>query len=316
MLRKEGPTISRYQHAAIIYNPLAGRLKNDHARQVDRAAEALKGFAAEVELLATQGPKTGGRLASEAIANGADLIIAAGGDGTISEIIDGVAHSQVPLGVLPAGTANVFAHEVKLKRSIVGAAKQMRTCVPERVSVGQIRTADGENHYFLLMAGAGFDAQIIYELSGGLKDKLGKLSYFLSGLARMGSDLNELEVSSKGFHRKCTFALVSKVRNYGGDFEIASEVMLRDNDFEVVLFEGKNSWRYLRYLLGVATKNLGRTPGVTSFRTDSVELRKAEDSDVYLQADGEMVGPLPAAIRVIPNALTLLLPQGGAASSN
>ncbi len=259
-------------------------------------------------LIPTTGPRTAGPLAIEAAQNGADLIIAAGGDGTINEVVDGLANSHVPLAVLPAGTANVLAHEIGLKRDVVGAARQIQDCLPQRVSVGLIETAQGESRHFLLMAGVGFDAQVIYHLSAGLKAQLGKLSYFLGGLRRIGGSLVEFEAVSGGVARTCSFALISKVRNYGGDFEIAAEVSLRDDSFELVLFEGRNSWRYVRYLAGVVTKNLARTPGVSFARTDCVTLRKLAPPNVYLQADGELIGVIPATIRIVPDALTLLMP--------
>ena len=249
-------------------------------------------------------------MAAAAIADGADLIIAAGGDGTVSEVVDGMANSPVPLAILPGGTANVLAHEVGLRRSVQGAARQIGECVPSRVSLGKIETADGEARHFLLMAGAGFDAEIIRDLDPGLKGHFGKLSYFLGGLGHLGRGLRELEAVSDGRRQRCSFALISKVRNYGGDFEIAQEVRLQDDSFEVVLFEGRNSWRYLRYLAGVATRQLGRTPGVHSFRAEKVVVRPI-DKDVYLQADGELVGKLPATISIVPDALSLLLPARG-----
>ena len=283
-------------------------MKNGRAHRLVRAAEILSATARDVQLIATHGPRTAGTLARQAIENGADLIIAAGGDGTISEVVNGLAHSHIPLGILPAGTANVLAHEIGLPRNPIGAARELSACSPHRVSLGEIETAAGEIRYFLLMAGAGFDAKVIYHLRAEWKDKLGKLSYFLGGLGRMGSGLSELEAVFDGRVRRCSFALISKVRNYGGDFEIASHAQLSDDSFEVVLFEGRNSWRYLRYLWGVATRHLERTPGVSFARTGGVALR-AVDEHIYLQADGELIGRLPATIRIVPDALTILLPE-------
>jgi YegS/Rv2252/BmrU family lipid kinase len=283
-------------------------LKNGRAHRLVRAAEHLRSVARDVLLIPTIGPRTAGALAVKAIEDGANLIIAAGGDGTISEVVNGMANSHVPLGILPAGTANVLAHEIGLKRNVISAARQMADCSPRRVSIGEIVMASGEIRYFLMMAGAGFDAKVIYHLSAGLKDKLGKASYFLGGLRRLGGTLAELDVIIDGRRRRCTFALITKVRNYGGDFEIAAEVMLTDDQFEVILFEGQNSWRYLRYLFGVATKRLKNTPGVCFIRTGCVELRAVNES-VHLQADGEYIGGLPIDIRVVPDALTLLLPN-------
>lgn len=305
-----------YNRAVIIYNPRAGQLKKGRAHRLVRAGETLRGMARDVILIPTHGPRTAGELACTAIGDGADLIIAAGGDGTISEVVNGMANSQVPLGILPAGTANVLAHEIGLRRNVVDAAAQMTDCVPIRISLGQIEMRQVDfresSHYFLLMAGAGFDAEVIYQLNAGWKDRLGKLSYFLGGLQRIGPNLAELDVSShaeteSGQAYRCSFALISKVRNYGGDFEIATSADLRADTFEVVLFQGRNSWRYLWYLFGVATRSLSRTPGVHSFRADCVSLYAA-DATVRLQADGELIGRLPATVRIVPDALTLLMP--------
>jgi diacylglycerol kinase (ATP) len=283
-------------------------LKNGRAHRLVRASETLNAIACEVLLIPTVGPRTAGPLSMEAIENGASLIIAAGGDGTISEVVNGMVNSQVPLGILPAGTANVLAHEIGLSRNVVSAARQLAGCVPRRVSIGEITMASGAVRYFLMMAGAGFDARVIYHLSAGLKDKLGKASYFLAGLGRLGGTLPELDAVIDGETRRCSFALISKVRNYGGDFEIAPEVLLSDNQFEVVLFQGQNSWLYLRYLFGVVTKRLKHTPGVSFWRTSGIDLKPVDD-DVHLQADGEYIGTLPTRIRIVPDALTLLVPE-------
>jgi YegS/Rv2252/BmrU family lipid kinase len=309
MFRKQDHDITPYSRAVLIYNPRAGQLKNGGAQRLDRAAELLRSFGHNVAMVQTDGPRSAGTLAANAIRAGCDLIIAAGGDGTISEVIDGMANSHVPLAVLPAGTANVLAHEVGLSRDLAAAARQIQTCTAERVPLGRIETGTGPRH-FLLMAGAGFDAQIIQGLDMWWKDRLGKLSYFLAGVGHLGQRLPELEVVIDWQAHRCTFALISKVRNYGGDFEIASEVSLQDDSFEVVLFEDPNSWRYLGYLAGVVTRRLAQDPGVTFSRASSVGLRAVGGEQVYLQADGELIGSLPATITMVPDALTILLPAG------
>lgn len=293
----------------MIYNPHAGHLRNATGKRLDRAREDLKHVASDVQFIATCGPRTAGQLALDAIAAGADLIIAAGGDGTINEVINGLANSPVPLGILPAGTANVLASEVGLKRNLAAAAKQMAGCMPERVPLGMVQFPSGEKRHFLLMAGVGFDAEIIYHLSANWKEKLGKFSYFLGGIRRIGKRLSEFEVRIDGVARPCTFALISKVRNYGGDFEIASEVRLHDEAFEVILFEGTNSWRYLLYLVGVATRHLAHTPGVCFSRATTMELSARTEKGVYLQVDGELLGKLPARISMGSDYITLLLPK-------
>jgi diacylglycerol kinase family enzyme len=109
---------------------------------------------------------------------------------------------------------------------------------------------------------------------------------------------------------RCSFALISKVRNYGGDFEIARDTSLLDDRFEVVLFEGRNSWRYLKYLTAVALKRLRGTNGVTVLRARKVCLSGSQDPRVHIQVDGEYAGLLPGSVEIVPDALTLLIPPG------
>ena len=247
-------------------------------------------------------------MAARAAAEGADLVIAAGGDGTINEVMEGMVGSGVPLAVLPAGTANVLALETGLGANMLKAAAKLPDCVPCRISVGRMTVAGEEPRHFLLMAGAGLDAHIVYHLDAALKSKTGKFAYWVGGMKVIGRDLPEFEVSVDGRSHECSFALVSKVRNYGGDLQIACNTSLLDDCFEVVLFEGSSSYQYLKYLAGVATRRLEGMRGVTVLRATALELSNATDSRIYVQIDGEFAGRLPAKIELVPDAITLLLP--------
>lgn len=238
------------------------------------------------------------------------MVLACGGDGTVNEVLQGMVHSSVPLGVLPAGTANVLAHEIGLGRTAPEAALRLADCVPCRVSLGRVWTGEeARSRHFLCMAGAGLDARMVYEVSGPLKDKTGKLAYWAAAFALAGRRLAEFEAVVDGRSYTCSFALVSKVRNYGGDFEIARSVSLFDDRFEVVLFEGRLALGYIRYLAGVALKRTAGLRGVTTLRAREVALRAPADSRVHVQVDGECAGRLPARIDVVPDALTLLIPK-------
>jgi YegS/Rv2252/BmrU family lipid kinase len=264
-------------------------------------------------LLPTTGPGTAGALAREAIRGGAGLILAAGGDGTVNETLEGVIHSDVPLGIIPAGTANVFANETGLPAGIAAAAEYLDRCTPCRIPAGRVRFPDGNARHFLLMAGAGLDARIVYQVSGPLKSRIGKLAYWAAGFSLATSRLEELHVRIDGRLHACSFALVSKVRNYGGDFRIARDTSLFDDRFEVVLFAGRNPLRYVKYLAGVALGRVAGMRGVTVLRACEVALEPARDRRVHLQVDGEFAGRLPAVIDVVPDALTLLIPPDYAA---
>ena len=158
------------------------------------------------------------------------------------------------------------------------------------------------------MAGVGLDAQIVYRLSLPLKARIGKMAYWLAGWSMLGRQLAEFDVEVDGEKRACSFALMSKVRNYGGDFEIARHVSLFDNRFELVLFEGRSSLRYVKYLAGLILNRVEGMKGVSVTRTRGARVLIAEDARVYVQVDGEFAGRLPAEIRIVPDAITLLVP--------
>jgi diacylglycerol kinase family enzyme len=132
----------------------------------------------------------------------------------------------------------------------------------------------------------------------------------VAGWSLLGRRLAEFDVEIAGERRKCSFALLSKVRNYGGDFEIARNVTLLHDQFEVVLFEGGSSTRYVKYFAGMALNRLSGMRGVTVVRADRVTISPADERQAHVQIDGELGGMLPAEIRIVPDALTLLAPDG------
>jgi diacylglycerol kinase (ATP) len=255
-------------------------------------------------LLATRAPYHASDLAGEAIAEGADLILVLGGDGTIHEAINGMMHSRVPLGILPAGTANVLAMELGLGSNVNRAAGALAEAVERRVAVGRLRDARGVSRHFLCMGGVGLDAKIVHDLDSGFKARAGKLAYWLTGLWQITSRVGQFDARVNGKTYRCGFALISRVRNYGGDLEIASGASLLSDDFEVVLFEGSNPLRYAWYMLGVLAKRGQSMRGVHTLRGRCVEV----SGEAHLQIDGEYAGTLPALFEILPDALTLLAP--------
>jgi diacylglycerol kinase (ATP) len=258
----------------------------------------------------TTGPNTAGAMAREQIAGGADLILVAGGDGTINETAEGMIGSDVPLGILPTGTANVLATEMKLGCNLESVARRLSELRPRRISLGYITCNGGSvARHFLMMAGIGLDAHVVSRVSPALKARTGKFAYWVAGWTLLGRQLAEFEVEIAGERRRCSFALLSKVRNYGGDFEIARSVTLLQDQFEVVLFEGATATRYVKYFAGMALNRLAGMGGVTVMRADRVTISPVGGQRAYVQIDGELGGKLPAEIRIVPNALTLLTPE-------
>ena len=182
---------------------------------------------------------------------------------------------------------------------------------PRRISLGYIACDGGKvSRHFLMMAGVGLDAHVVSRVNPGLKARTGKFAYWVAGWSLLGRRLAEFNVEIAGERRRCSFALVSKVRNYGGDFEIARSVTLLQDQFEVVLFEGATATRYVKYFAGMALNRLAGMGGVTVLRADRVKISPVDERRAYVQIDGELGGKLPAEIRIVPDALTLLAPEG------
>jgi YegS/Rv2252/BmrU family lipid kinase len=302
-----------FRQPVLIYNPAAGALRRNPERILQRTIAALAHGNIAPRPLPTSAPGHADSLARDAVSQGADLVLVLGGDGTVNEVVQGLIGSNVPLGVLPGGTANVLAMELGLGSRLEAAAKRLAEFEPRPVALGRITGSFG-SRYFLLMAGAGLDANIVYEVSAGLKNAVGKLAYWAAGLPHFFQRVDQLDVRvvTKGDVTKgdgnvtqtCGFALVSRVRNYGGDLEIASGASLHDDDFEVVLFEGSNPLRYAWYMLNVAAKRVQRVRGVHVLRAQRVEILTATP----VQIDGEYLGRQTVSIEIVPGALQLLLP--------
>ncbi len=255
------------------------------------------------ELTPTEAAGHATELAREAVTAGADLILVLGGDGTINEVANGMIPASVPLGVLPGGTANVLANELGLGNNLERAIDRLGRCVATRIAVGKL-CMPAQSRYFVLMGGVGLDATIVTKVRPELKARAGKLSYWVAGLGQFFQTVGQFQVASEAVEQQCGFVLVSRVRNYGGDMEIASGASLLNDDFEVVLFDGSHPLRYAAYMAAVTLRQVKSMPGVRSFHAQRVEFA----GDAHLQIDGEYGGRIPATLEMVPQALTLLIP--------
>ncbi len=297
------------QRIAIVYNPNAGGLKGSKRSRLDAAVACFRAAGRDVELLPTTGPNMAGELGRVAIDRGFDLLLAAGGDGTINEVLNGIVGSQIVFGALPAGTANVLACETGLRGRPDHAASQILDAEPVRVAVGAFDQAGQPRRHFLMMTGVGLDARIVHELDLDLKKKFGKLSYWHGGFRQLGREMPRFQIEADGLKQIASFALLARVRNYGGDFEIAKQVRLTDNNFELVTFDRHRGTDFIRFLGGVIFNRLSSVDGVRIARVERAVITPVNGDSVHAQADGEAIGILPATVSIVPDAVTLLLPK-------
>jgi len=149
----------------------------------------------------------------------------------------------------------------------------------------------------------------VYELASGLKEKLGKAAYWVAGFAQAVKRFPEFAIEIDGRARATgSFALASRVRNYGGDFEIARHASLTGDRFEVVVFRGRHALPYFKYLCGMIAGRLEGMSGVSFQTAKEVRVFDPADRRIHIQVDGEYAGRLPATIVIVPDALTLLVP--------
>lgn len=308
------------KQATLIYNPVAGRNPTRRGRQIERARAALGDAGFAVTPARTTGPGAATELARAAAAAGSDLVIACGGDGTIYEVVNGLAPSNIPLGILPGGTANIIANELRLPHDPVKAARALPSWQPRRIALGRVTgraipPSDGAvERYFLSVAGVGYDAYVIYHLGWKFKTALGAAAYVLEGMRQvLRYPFHPIACRMDGEEHAATFAVIQRTSLYAGWFRTAPGQSIGNRRFGISLFKSRNRFRYFLYggaiLVGQRMNDMPLTAASeASFNPVEPAAR------VFFELDGELAGILPAKFDVAPDALTLLLPPERARS--
>jgi diacylglycerol kinase (ATP) len=323
---KSAPSAAAIRDALLIFNPVSGRSQGARLGRIERARLILDRDGIETELAPTDGPghTPGGatELARKAVKNGRQLVIVCGGDGTVNEVVNGLAGSQVPLALLPAGTANVLAKELELPWSIEKAATHVAGSEMRRIALGFVTTGTTGNgsrenghggpvgRYFLSVAGAGPDGAIVYTVHAGLKKTAGTLAYWAEGMRQLGQySFPRFRVTVDGRAIDATLIVVGRTKHYGGPFRITTEAGLYNDAFELMVCTTRSRLRYLAYLPLLWAGQLRRARHAHFLKATSVRVEPLDDVKAYVQVDGEMAGRLPVEFRIVPDALTLAVPQ-------
>ncbi len=311
--------------AALLYNPESGGSKQ-RKRDLDRALTILQQGGVEAELLPTESRQHAGEQARRAIADGCDTIFACGGDGTIHNVVQILAGTQVALALLPMGTANALAHDLGVPLNIPKAAEAALHGRLRRVALGRLacQNLEGqpEDRYFVITAGMGVDAHLFYKLNSGTKQRLGMAAYYVKAWHMWFSYpmtrflVNYLETGGQAEKTaNVTELLAVRIRHFGGVIrELAPGASLDRNDMRLIFCHTARRIDYLAYvtrsLLGAAWKIRGiELANCTRATCEYAETSKAGlRQNVYVEADGELVGKLPAEISIVPDALTILAP--------
>lgn len=307
---------------ALIYNPASGQYSARREESVRKALEVFRSAGIDAEPLVCGGPGGGTIHAREAVRRGFDAVIACGGDGTVHEILQAVAGTEVSLGVIPLGTANALAANLGLIGTPEQAARKLLDAAPVRIPVGRIhfqdRSGQPGSRYFLVAAGIGADALLMSRLDHGLKRRFGYIVYLLEGFRIWATDPFPLfeaafTVNGSGAQRveAVSQLLAVRVRSFGGVLrELAPGATLRSGDLHLLAFKTRDRFRYMWFLLAVIAGRHRFTREIEHVDAHRVECRAHNGSraSVFVEADGEVLGSLPVRIEAVPEALTLLIP--------
>jgi YegS/Rv2252/BmrU family lipid kinase len=308
-------TSSVPRHALFVVNPAARGLPP--LRQIREAVDWLRARGWEVTLETTAGPGDATRLARGAASRGCPVVVACGGDGTIHEVVNGLAGSEAPLAVIAGGTANVWAKDARLPRRPLEAVRVVDSGRCRSVDLGVIEwekrpAGDPENRYFLLMAGIGLDAHVVARVPQGWKRRLGAAAYVLTGAREsLFYHSQPVELKIDGRERlslRLGWLLAGNTRCYGGVLRITGRARADDGLLDVLAFPGYDLLRAAGYGLAIVTGWHHGAPGVTYRQAAEVEV--GGPSSLPVQADGEFVGYTPLTLRVAPGALRVLVPDG------
>jgi len=319
------------RRAALLYNPDSGGSRVRRQAELESVLALLRGASVEAQLILTDSPAHAEEQARQAVLAGCDTVFACGGDGTIHNVIQVLANTRAALAILPLGTANALAHDLGLPTNIAAAARAALDAAPRRVALGRIEYLDLEGkpgaRFFIVTAGAGVDAHLFYKLHAPAKQRMGMAAYyakawqlwfthpmtrFLIEFAETGSDLPQ--------RAGVTELMAVRIRNFGGVLqELAPGASLERNDLRLVFSRTASRLAYLLYVTRGLLRCSWKIPGIELAYSGRVSCQylPAPSSDgpprkqprVYVEADGELVGTLPAEITIAPGALTLLAPS-------
>jgi len=291
--------MDRSTDTVIIGNPNSGRAGSKN--YLEQYAKVLQAGGREVEVLNTEHPDHATELSTLA---GGRLVIAAGGDGTVNEVINGLSEDAT-LGILPLGTANVLARELGLPLDLKRACERILEGNTSRIDLGVATDREGVERRFACMAGIGFDASVVRTMTPRLKRYLRILAFPLVAVkVLMEEDIPSVHVIEGDTTYVIQFAIIANGHYYGGDFRVAGPGSLTSGELEAILVER------VSVLLrpDILARILARNPLNRSMRSfGAKELRaRAPGANVPVQIDGEIWGRLPMSFRIEPQALQVI----------
>lgn len=314
---------------ALLYNPDSGGTGRRRLRELESALAVLRDAGVEAEMVPTESRLHAEEQTREAIEAGCDTVFACGGDGTINNIAQTLINTPIALAILPMGTANILAHDLSLPLEVSAAAKAALRGQPRRIAVGHISYVNlngrNDSRYFVAVAGMGVDAHLFYKLHSGTKQRMGMAAYYTKAwqlcftypMTRFLVDYVE-EGSAQTIQTEVTELMAVRIRNFGGVLqELAPGASLERNDVRLVFSRTASRMAYVAYVARGLFRRKWKIPGIDlAWSTKAICAYRSPvppqseiERKIYVEADGELLGTLPAEITVVPEALTLITPN-------
>jgi len=299
------------KRARLIYNPTSGR--EEIKRRLPDLLQRLERGGVETSCHATSGEGDATIAAAEAVERGYDLIIAAGGDGTLHEIINGMSNkpSRPPLGILPLGTTNDFARALGIPRNWEYACDLIIEGYTRPIDVGL-----ANQRYFINIAGGGSMTELTYEVPSKLKTMIGQLAYYMKGLEKMTRlRPTELRILARGhqeIHEEIMLFLICNSNSVAGFEKLAPDAQLNDGMFDVVILRKCNLPEFIRIATMALRGEHLNDSHIVHLRTDHLQITTPDY--VQLNLDGEYGGTLPCTFSMLPSHLNIFVDESGVSS--
>ena len=301
--------------ACVILNPAAG--PRDFHRQVGQAVEYFRTHGWTVNLFKTAKRGDATRLARQAADSGCDVAVAVGGDGTINEVVNGLAGSNTALGIIPAGTANVYAVDIGIPiwgplrpNAVRIAAEIIRTGQHRKIDLGKVELADGWQRCFLMWCGVGLDAAISQEVSFEDKRRLGMAAWAIAGVmvaVKFMGTRGNVTTDGRKERKRVLWSVISNGQLYARLWRIAPEAKMNDGLLDLTVFEGHGILSTTRHLASLTLGQYARDPSVHIYRGRSFTIETRKPLPLHVDAE-PVVGTTPAHITVVPASLNVILP--------
>ncbi len=292
----------------VIFNPAA---RGNKAR---RFKKFLNELSQQCALKATTGPGHARILAQAATASGYDIIAAAGGDGTVNEVLNGIGDepdgfAKTRLGVLPLGTVNVFARELKIPLKLEAAWRVLKQANETKIDFGRadfVEASQPQQRYFMQLAGAGLDARAVELVSWKLKKTAGPLAYIVAGFQALAEKQPLISAHADGQKISGEFVLLGNGKFYGGPFAIFPAAEMADGKLDVCVFPKVDLPSLLKLAPGFLLRQKLSEHRVHRLCAGKIELSCA--APAAFELDGEWVGRLPATFSIAPQQLRVVVP--------